>query len=298
MLYDRIDLKKYIVVSIWFGCNNACSICMLSGLKGKLPAIGFDRYKEVLIDVADSGSFENLILSGAEVTTFADLDRYVEFAASLGWFKKIQVQTNGRRLCDKPYLDHLIACGVNEFFVSIHGLEDVHDAVTGIGGSFRETMGGLDNLEPFDVNVITNTVLTKINFYHITRLMAALLEKRISEMHLWNYFPMEQTDTGDFLVSREDFIRLLPEMLSVIRPSGRALVLKSFPECLSIGMPGFFDSWFPVTVLPDMFWRKFGESGFGTCVYRNECAAQECWGLSSAYMKKFGDERHFLSPVR
>ena len=166
MTYDRIDLSKYIVISIWFGCNNNCSICMLSGMKRSLPVIGFDRFKEILSDVMNDRGFENLILSGAEVTTFDDLDRYIQFAASLGWFKKIQIQTNGRRLSDKKYLKHLIDCGVNEFFISIHGFEEVHDSITRTRGAFKETMRGLKNLEAFDVNVISNTVLTKTN-YHI-----------------------------------------------------------------------------------------------------------------------------------
>ncbi|MEJ2723030.1 MAG: radical SAM protein [Deltaproteobacteria bacterium] len=299
MTYTRVDLTQYVVISICFSCNNDCSICMLSGLKRKFPAIGFDRFKKVIIDIVNSGRFENLILSGAEVTTFNDLDKYVQFAASLGWFKKIQVQTNGRRLSEKGYLRHLIDGGVNEFFISIHGLDDVHDAITRMRGSFKETREGLKNLEAFDVNVISNTVLTKTNLHDMARLMTFLSNERISEIQLWNFFPMERTDTKDLVVSMKDFTEVLPEILSIVKRAGKPLVLKSFPECLSMGEPGFFDSLFPVTVLPDVFWRKFSESGFGTCIYRQreECKAWKCWGLSSAYVQKYGDERNLLKPM-
>jgi len=272
---------------------------MLSGLKRRFPAIGFDNFKKVIIDIVNQGRFENLILSGAEVTTFDDLDKYVQFAASLGWFKKIQIQTNGRRLSDKDYLKHLIDCGVNEFFISIHGLDDVHDAVTRTSGSFDELAAGLKNLEAYDVNVISNTVLTKTNLHDMGRLMTFLSNERISEIQLWNFFPMERTDTRDLVVSMKDFTEVLPEILSIVKRAGKPLVLKSFPECLSMGEPGFFDSLFPVTVLPDVFWRKFSESGFGMCIYREreECKAWKCWGLSSAYIQKYGDERDLLRPL-
>jgi len=294
---DRVDLSRYIVISLWWGCNNNCTICMLSGLKKKLPVIGLDAFKKVLVDIMDEGKFENLILSGAEVTTFDDLDKYIQFAASLGWFKKIQIQTNGRRLSNKKYLKHLIDCGVNEFFISIHGTEDIHDATTRTQGAFKETMAGLRNLEAFDVNVISNTVLTKTNFHDIPLLVTSLSKERVSEINLWNFFPMERTDTRDFVVSMKDFVQLLSEILDIVKPSGKALVLKSFPECLSIGAPGFFDSGFPVTVLPDIFWREFSECGFGMCIYRDTCKAEACWGLSSAYTHKYGDERDLLSPI-
>lgn len=295
-IYRKVDLSEYIVISLWWGCNNNCSICMLSGIDRALPVIGLDSYKKALIDIIDEGRFKNLILSGAEVTTFHDLDRYIQFAKSLGWFKKIQIQTNGRMLQDKEYLNHLIDWGVNEFFVSIHGTEDVHDTITRTRGSFRETMKGLKNLEDFDVNVISNTVLTKPNSRDIPELMKLLASQKISEINLWNFFPMEKTDSRDFVVSMNDFVQLLPGIQETIRPSGKALVLKSFPECLSIGSPGFFDNGFPVTILPDPFWREFSECGFGRCIYRDRCRSDTCWGLSSAYIHKYGDERDLLSP--
>jgi MoaA/NifB/PqqE/SkfB family radical SAM enzyme len=166
-------------------------------------------------------------------------------------------------------------------------------------GSFKETREGLRNIEAFNVNVISNTVLTKTNLHDMTRLMTFLSNEKISEIQLWNFFPMERTDTRDLVVNMKDFTKLLPEILSIAKRAGTGLVLKSFPECLSMGEPGFFDSLFPVTVLPDVFWRKFGESGFGTCIYRQreECKAWKCWGLSSAYIEKYGDERNLLKPI-
>lgn len=297
--YKRVDLSAYCVISIWFGCNNNCTICMLGDMKRKLPVIGFDNFKRVLIDIRKDGRFRNLILSGAEVSTFDELDRYVQFAASLGWFKKIQIQTNGRSLADKDYVRYLIDCGVNEFFVSVHGLEEVHDVIARVPGAYKETVQGIKNLEAFDVNVITNTVLTRANFHDVPGLFALLLKERVSEIHLWNYFPMERIDTKDFVVSMKDFVALLPKLIALGKESGKAVVFKSFPSCLSRGEPGFFDGLFPVTVLPDRFWREFSECGFGMCFYRGngECNTRECWGLSSAYIHKYGNEKDLLRPL-
>jgi MoaA/NifB/PqqE/SkfB family radical SAM enzyme len=297
MTYAKVDLTKYIVLSIWFGCNNNCTICMLSGMKEALPPIDFEDFKRVIMGVRDDGRYENLILSGAEVTTFDDLEKYVRFAASLGWFKKIQIQTNGRRLGDKEYLRRLVGWGVNEFFISIHGLKEVHDTITQAPGSFEETLKGLKNLQDHDVNVISNTVLTRVNLHDIPRLMTLLSRERVSEIHVWNFFPMERRDTKNLVVSMRSFVPLLSEVLGTLRSAGKALVLKSFPECLAAGEPGFFDSLFPVTVLPGLFWRQFGESGFGACVHRERCKAWQCWGLSSAYIHRYGDERDLLRPV-
>jgi hypothetical protein len=74
---------------------------------------------------------------------------------------------------------------------------------------------------------------------------------------------MARTDTKDLVVSLKDFTALLPGLLALGKKSGKAVVFKSFPCCLSMGEPGVFDGFFPVTVLPDMFWREFSECGFG-----------------------------------
>jgi MoaA/NifB/PqqE/SkfB family radical SAM enzyme len=295
--HARVDLSTYVVISVWFGCNNNCTTCMLSGMKHRLMPIGFDNFRRVVLDIRQGGGYKNLILSGAEVTTFDDLGRYIRFASSLDWFEKIQIQTNGRRLRDKEYLKQLIDLGVNEFFVSIYGTEDVHDSITRVTGSCRETLEGIRNLEGFDVNVISNTVLSRTNYDDIPRLMTSLSKEKISEIHLWNFFPMEKRDTGDLLVSMKDFLALLRELIAIMKHGGRPLVLKGFPECLPVGEPAVLDNYFPVTVLPDTFWREFGECGFGRCVHRDRCTSVSCWGLSSAYIGKFGDERKLLSPL-
>jgi sulfatase maturation enzyme AslB (radical SAM superfamily) len=297
MPYTRVDLSKYVVVSIWWGCNNDCSLCMLSGLKRELPSIGFKQFQQLVNSIVKDGKFENLILSGAEVTTFDELDKYVQFAASFGWFKKIQIQTNGRRLSERKYLEHLIDCGVNEFFISVHGLEEVHDAITRRTGAYEETLSGIHHLEELGVPFITNTVLTRENYHQVVPLMSMLGETKSMELHLWNLFPMETTDSKNLIVSIEEFMGVLPEILSVIKPSGKVLILKAFPHCLKIQTPAVLDGRVPAAVLPDRFWQEFSECGFGTCVYRNDCRAKDCWGLSLAYIKKYGDEKSLLSPI-
>jgi len=297
MCSNRIDLGRYVVISVWFGCNNDCTICMLSGIKRALPAIGLERFKKVLGEIVASGRFDGLILSGAEVTTCPELEAYVRHAASLGRFKKIQIQTNGRRLSDRGRLEGLIESGVNEFFVSIHGLEEIHDATTQRPGSFKETVAGLRNLADYRVNVISNTVLTRRSSAGIRDLFDFLAGERLSEIHLWNFFPMAPQNSRGQVVSLQELVDLLPGLAATAGSAGKQLVLKGFPECLPAPPPAVFDNVFPVTILPDRFWMEFGACGFGACVHRQACTAKGCWGLSSAYMEAYGDERHRLAPM-
>lgn len=293
----RIDLEKYVTIPIWYKCNNNCILCMLSDLKKRLPFIDFERYKGLVTHAKEELKFENLILSGAEVSTFEDLGKYIEYAASLGWFKKIQVQTNGRRLGDAEYLRQLIDAGVNEFFISIHGNETSHDTLTRRSGSFNETFQGIQNLKDFDVNVITNTVLTTINYLDVIPLMTVLAQEGVSELHLWDFLPMEQTDTRDLLVSVRDIRALFSSLFPKINVLAKPLVLKNFPECICRRDNVVLDNGFPLTFIGETYWKAFGENQFGQCYHWNNCRTQKCWGLTIAHVKKYGDERELLSPI-
>ncbi len=294
---SRIGLAGYTVIPVWYGCNNDCVICMLAPVKGQLPAVDFDLFKKLVIRIVSGGRCRHLILSGAEVTTFPGLGRYVAFAAAFDYFETIQVQTNGRKLCDAAYLRGLIDAGVNEFFISIHGPREVHDAISRVPGSYDQTMQGIGNLRGYPVNLLTNTVLTRLNYGHVAALIEEIAGTKASEMHLWNFFPMEEGDSKDLIVSMKDLLAALAGVPSLLRSVDKPLVLKGFPECLPVSDPVLVDSDFPPTLIPDVFWKTLARSGFGACCHRDACTAKRCWGLSRAYIAKYGDERDILSPV-
>lgn len=270
---------------------------MLSGFKHKLPIIDFPFFKQLVVYVKEKLQCKNLILSGAEITTFKDLDKFIDFAASLSWFEKIQIQTNGRNLADRNYLQRLIDAGLNEVFLSLHGLETAHELIARKKGAFKEAIAGLHNLDGFDINVITNTVLTRINYQQVAALMNYLSEAAVREVHLWNYFPMRRADERDLIVRVKDARDLIPEVLNIVKASGKVLVLKNFPECLPVQEPGYFDNGFPETFIGEPYWEAFEANQLGQCVHRANCKAQTCWGLSHAHVQKYGYEESYLAPI-
>jgi MoaA/NifB/PqqE/SkfB family radical SAM enzyme len=294
----RIDFSTYAVIPLWYGCNSDCTICMLSSLEEKLAAVPFDQFQSLVVKLIQDGRRRNLILSGGEVTTFAHLEEYVEFAASFNWFSRIQIQTNGRRLADPRYARRLIDAGVNEFFISLHGPEEVHDAINRRPGAFSEVMAGLENLSQYaGIGIVTNTVWTHTNSGCVAPLMAQIARLPfIDEMHLWNFFPMDDK-SQELVESLAELLKQLPEMAEAAASNEKWLVLKAFPQCLPLPDGVHNDNEFPLTLIPDLFWRTLGKCGFGQCIHRERCENQQCWGLSNAYREKFGEEAELLRPL-
>lgn len=294
----RIDFSSYAVIPLWYGCNSDCAICMLSSLENRLAAVPFELFQELVLKLIKDGRRRNLILSGGEVTTFEQLERYVEFAASFSWFSRIQIQTNGRRLADAQYLRRLIAAGVNEFFVSLHGPEEVHDAICRRRGAFREAMAGLENLSQYrGIGIVTNTVWTRLNSGCAVQFFSAIARLPFTrEMHLWNFFPMGG-QAPDLVESLPELLKRLPEMAAAAVSQGKWLVIKAFPQCLPVPSGVHNDNAFPLTIIPDVFWQTLGNCGFGQCVHRDRCKGEKCWGLSNMYREKYGEEPDILRPL-
>jgi hypothetical protein len=60
---------------------------------------------------------------------------------------------------------------------------------------------------------------------------------------------------------------------------------------------GALDNNQPKLVIDPAFWPEFMRNGFNQCVYREQCGAQRCLGLNTAYIEKFGWHEDVLVPL-
>ena len=127
-----------------YHCNLACSFCLVEdALGGNFKGIDIDD-AEFILRHPVSEKVRRVIFSGGEVTLEPDLPRYVELAKTLRNPRDIRLETNATRLSDAAYLNRLVALGVNELFVSLHGHDpETCDLITQRPGSFESIMAGV-----------------------------------------------------------------------------------------------------------------------------------------------------------
>ncbi len=139
-------MMTYHQIFVGSHCNNACiacpsrdreRACQLKALTAQIDQI--DR-SDGLADC------QNVALVGGEPLLYNGLLPLVAHARHRG-AKRIKLVTNGRRLADRSFLERLLEEGCRIFDVKIWGsTAHTHDAVTGVSGSFDETMQGMNNL--------------------------------------------------------------------------------------------------------------------------------------------------------
>lgn len=185
-----LDLKidaaaqRKVIVNITYECINHCRFCAVANRVRR--AIPYDRLDEILREHRAQG-IEALDIDGGEPTLHPDLHRALDRAVELG-YRRINVTTNGRRLADPEAARALLATGLTSLSISLHGdIARVHDGLTGVPGSFRETIAGirnsLDALAPgqdFGVNV----TIVRQNVDRLERLVALVHRMGVRKVNL------------------------------------------------------------------------------------------------------------------
>jgi len=182
-------MNKYITIGIDYICNNNCKHCFLDKYN-IFSKLNYNEYCNIINKIVTNKEYNSLILSGGEITLTEDLNKYITYAKDKNYFKKIQIQTNARKLSDIEYCSKIIELGVNEFFISICGSNaEKHDSITNKSGSFLETIEGIKNLSKFkNINIIPNIVISSLNYEDIENIFRFILQfKKIEEIHLWKY---------------------------------------------------------------------------------------------------------------
>ena len=184
---------EYVLFVIEEKCNSKCDICMVEGHDGALVdllTISFSNFKKFL-GLIPEGKYSGIKFSGGEVTLNKQLPEFASYARDKG-FRNIMIQTNARALSDLDKLKELKAAGINQYFVSFHGADkDLSDKMAGRLGAYSQTVKGLENLNSLNLEVISNTVMTPVNYKFLPEIGEFLLKfNNIAEMQFWGYVPM------------------------------------------------------------------------------------------------------------
>ena len=277
-----------MVFCVEYRCNNHCDICMLKGSKKTLKPVDFITFKNLLIKYRDEyPEKKGIIFSGGEVTINRDLFRFASYAKKSG-FSKIMIQTNGRKLSSYDTAKDLLETGINEFFISIHGIDKkACEKMTGNADSYRQTMEGLKNLNELRARVITNTVVNMLNYKmlpEISQFFTGL--DSIRESHFWDLLAVRPFQKNRLIVPYTKSIPYLKKAIKTLEKNHKHIVLKYFPECLLASNCKYLDNSQPYIYagISDDFWENLKSCRFKKCT---PCSFKGCEGSPIAHRKEF-----------
>lgn len=150
----RMDL------AVTYRCNNACAHCY-NARSRNYPELDTQSWFEILDHLWKIG-IPHIVFTGGEPTLRDDLPELVRHAEQNGQITGIN--TNGRRLGDKAYLQALLDAGLDHVQITFEShLPEIHDRMVCLPGAWQETLTGLKSVLATKLYVMTNTTMLTLN---------------------------------------------------------------------------------------------------------------------------------------
>ena len=150
----RLDL------ALTYRCNNNCIHCYAGGSR-ETRELSTNEWIRVIDKIFELG-IPHIVFTGGEPTLRDDLIQLIRYAEERELVTGLV--TNGRKLMDASYVDALVNAGIDHIQITLESHDEkVHDGITGVQGSWQETVQGLKNAIGTPVYTLTNTTLNTHN---------------------------------------------------------------------------------------------------------------------------------------
>ncbi len=175
---------------------------------------------------------DSIVLSGGEVTVLKSIWDILTFCRKNN-FRSIDLVTNCRKLNDRSFSERLVKAGVNNFAVSLYSSDErIHDRITRVKGSCRETKSGIKNLlrlsTEYAIDLRVNIVLNPWNYNDIDNTLGYL-----SSLGVKNFIIAEHVviDKNKEYLTSGAVSNFLAHLRSLNLASAR-ITLRGFAPCL------------------------------------------------------------------
>jgi cyclic pyranopterin phosphate synthase len=224
-------------VVLGYDCNLACTYCTITD-EMRRRLLPTERVA-VAIDRAAARGFRDIAFTGGEPTIRSDLPALVKYARRRG-FEHVKVASNGLRYAHRAYLEHLMACGVDRFHMSMHAFSDgAYEATVRRGETATLRRAAITNLVEHRLDPVADLILKEDTFRDLGAWINELVELGIRRFALWL---VSLTDNNCANVAQLPALAaLVPHLLGAFdaaRSGGYEVVSLHVPRCL---LPGYED---------------------------------------------------------
>jgi MoaA/NifB/PqqE/SkfB family radical SAM enzyme len=249
-----IRLSERGEVRLGFRCNARCGFCYYQDLVDNPPdkEPTTEQLQKQLQALRRLGATE-IEFTGGEPTIRHDLVQLTVYAKKLG-FVNVSLITNGLRLANEQFARALVAAGLNDVLFSIHGhTGELHDAHTGIRGSFAQIMRGVRNIQALGVRCRSSTTVTAQNYMHIEEIVGMLLGLSMQTIHLAVFSPVAQAsgNEAELAVRYSDAGTYIKRAIDRYRSQLPPLSVKYIPFCFMKGYEQYVMNLYQQSFDPD-----------------------------------------------
>jgi cyclic pyranopterin phosphate synthase len=280
-------------VVLGYDCNLACSYCTITDAMRR-RAMATERVARE-IDRAAARGFCDVAFTGGEPTIRSDLPALVKHARRRG-FERVKVASNGLRYAHAEYLDHLLACGVTHFHMSMHARSDeAYEETVQRGDTAALRRAAIANLVARGLDPVADLIVKEDTYRDLASWVLELEAQGVRRFALWLVSLTDKNRVNTAQLPRlSDVAPKVMEAFDRAREKGLDVWALHIPRCFLPGYeahvrhPG--DEIVTVVTPDEVFDLKNSKLAGG--VKPEGCAGcryfEACPGLRPDYIDRFG----------
>ena len=171
----RMDL------ALTYRCNNDCAHCYNARPRdfGELTTADWFRILDRIWELG----IPHVVFTGGEPTLRADLPALIAHAEINGQITGLN--TNGRRLSDRRFLESLVEAGLDHVQITLESHDPaIHDGMVRLRGAWAQTVAGIRNALDTPLFVMTNTTMLQDNYATLDKTLDFLAESGVPTVGL------------------------------------------------------------------------------------------------------------------
>jgi len=292
MKQDTKTAKCIILTTL---CNNNCKICLM----GQNTHKQHKELSHIKEEIKNKDKYsKTLVLTGGEPTIHPDFIEILRFSKGLG-YGKISVISNGRMFSNLSFLKRSIHNGMDEVIFSVLSADPkIHDPITRVPKSLRQTLKGISNLKKLGYKIKTNTVICKGNYSSLPRTAKALIALGADRIQFEFIRPIGNAAKylHDVVPKISSVINSVKEAIDVCIQNSIHAQVEGIPSCL---MHGYSDY---VNTLKDQEHNDISKEDIKSHVKFHGCSAcrydSSCIGIWKEYVENMGSgEITYFKPL-
>ena len=220
-------------IRLSFKCNQNCNYCVVGELMNNSnleEPLDFERVRRDLRE--NKKRYDNLEICGGEPTILKDFFKIVNLAYRLGY--QIELVTNGRIFSYEDFCKRLLDYNLKLILITLHANNpEVHDAITRVNGSFRQTVKGIKNLKKHCFNVLGQILLMKSNYTHLLETVKFMEGLGVDGIRFTFLEPhgSAELDFYNIVPKYSEVLPFMDEALEWLKTRNTRIEIKTFPYC-------------------------------------------------------------------
>jgi len=237
----RVDVRedafhpRYVVWELTLKCDLACRHCGSRAGRPRSEELSLAEALEVLDQLRDAGTQE-ITFIGGEAYLNPDWLHIVRAATERGIRAGL---TSGARALTAERCQQAAEAGLKSVSVSIDGLEETHDTLRAVKGSFKAATAAIAHVKAAGMHAFANTQFNRLNLDELEELAETLFALGIQSWQVQLTGPMGRAaDRPEWLLQPYEMLELIPRLGRVAQKAqGRGVTVNAGNNL------GYFGPW-------------------------------------------------------